>query len=83
MGCLSHTKKYWIVRLDYEDIICLESKLKATTKIIIHGRMYESTRKSYIIKLYRKLMIFETWIEVKSCLESIINWKKNNLHDRM
>ena len=51
-------RNYRLLRLDYEDKNCLESK--TNKKNNLHHRMYELSRKSYTIMLSWKLLIFET-----------------------
>ena len=70
IGCMSHPEKttsscdlrnYRFLRLDNEDKSCLELKINWKTVILPH-RLYESSRKSYIIMLSRKMLTSETWL---------------------
>ena len=83
IGCMSHTEKavsscyigsYWVVRFDCEDINCLEYKIN--WKKSLHHRMYESSRKRYIIMLSGKYRFSRLDNEDITCLESKQNQQK-------
>ena len=57
--------------LEYEDKNCLESK--TNKKNNLHHRMFELSRKSYIIMLSGKCRLLRLDYEHKSCLETKIN----------
>ena len=70
IGCMSHPKKtasscFWqtIVfecRLWKQKLFKIQKHLKKICNL--HHRMYESSRKSYIIMLSRKLSTIDTWL---------------------
>ena len=72
---LCFLENHLTVRLDYEDIIRLESKQKSAKK---NGRMYESFRKSYIIMLSRKLLSCEIWLWRHKLIRIQNQLKKNS-----
>ena len=77
---LCFLENHLTVRLDYEDIIRLESKQKSAKK---NGRMYESFRKSYIIMLSRKLLSCEIWLWRHKLIRIQNQLKKKQLPHRM
>ena len=90
IGCMSHTEKavsscyigsYWVVRFDCEDINCLEYKIN--WKKSLHHRMYESSRKRYIIMLSGKYRFSRLDNEDKSCLVPKKSWKKFTFDHRL
>ena len=61
---------YWLLSHAYQEKSCLKSRNKGKKLPL----MYESSRKSYIIMLYRELSNWETWFWRQKRLDSKNNW---------
>ena len=79
LACDLGNYRFWDLTWGQE-LFRIENQLE---KIFLLHRMYGSSRKSYIIMLSGKYRLLRLDNEPKCCLESKINWKKNNLHYRM
>ena len=91
MGCMNHPEKatslslcyfrnYRLLRIDYEDKNCLESKINLK-KFIFRHRMYESSRKTTSSCYLGNAWLLRLVYEDKNCKEKKI--EKTKLHHMM